>query len=314
MQGPVSSSMMTPPSVAAPERPPLVVLNPASRHGRRVRAHIERALREKSGELVVTSGPSEAERLAVQAATDGRGVIAVGGDGTVAEVANGILSSGQQVPLGIVPAGNGNDYAYRTLMLPTKLDEAIEMAFRAPAQAMDIGQAAGRYFINDLGVGIDANIAAAAEGLKRVPFLRGGRLYYTASLDQLLFHYANCPDLLVTCDGQVDARRTYALAAVSIGPTYGGGFRINPTADPRDGLFDVCLVWKPSLLRALRILPKIQRGQHLDLPEVRHLRAKHILIEALRPIYAHSDGEVVTGERFEVRVLPGALLVRQPLR
>lgn len=311
---PASAFLTTPPPVAAPDRPPLVVLNPASRHGRKVRAAIERALRGKRGVLVLTSGPSEAERLAVQAAEDGRGVIAVGGDGTVAEVANGILTSGQSVPLGIVPAGNGNDYAYRTLHLPTALDAAIEVAFNAPAQPMDIGKANGRYFVNDLGVGIDANIAAAAERLKRVPFLRGQRLYFTASLDQLLFHYADCPDLLVTCDGQVDARRTYALAAVSIGPTYGGGFRINPSADPRDGLFDVCLIWKPALLRALRLLPQVQRGQHLDQPEVRHLRAKSVLLEALRPINAHSDGEVVVGERFEARILPAALLVRQPER
>lgn len=314
MLEPAPTPLTTPPPLATPEEAPIVVLNPASRHGRRVRSAIERALRARRGELVLTTGPSEAERIAAQAASDHRGVIAVGGDGTVAEVANGILASGQRVPLGIVPAGNGNDYAYRTLLLPTTLNAAIELAFTAPAQPMDIGQVNGRYFVNDLGVGIDANIAAAAETLKRVPFLRGQRLYLTASLEELLFHYANCPDLLVSCDGQVDARRTYALAAVSIGPTYGGGFRINPGADPRDGLFDVCLIWKPGLPRALRLLPQVQRGQHLDQPEVRHLRARSVLLEALRPIHAHCDGEVVSGERFEARILPGALFVRQPDR
>lgn len=314
MLEPASSPLPTPPPMETPEQPPIVVLNPASRHGRRVRSTIERALRERRGELILTTGPSVAERIASQAASEGRSVIAVGGDGTVAEVANGILVSGKRVPLGIVPAGNGNDYAYRTLHLPTNVDAAIELAFSASAQAMDVGLANGRYFVNDLGVGIDANIAAAAEKLKAVPFLRGQRLYFAASLEELLFHYANCPDLLVTCDGQVDARRTYALAAISIGPTYGGGFRINPNADPRDGYFDVCLIWKPGLPRALRLLPQVQRGQHLDQPEVRHLRARHVLLEALRPIAAHSDGEVTTGERFEARILPGALLVRQPER
>lgn len=296
----------------ASELPPLVVLNPASGRGRHLRKAIERALASGRGELVLTDAPGAAERIAARAAGEGRGVVAVGGDGTIAEVANGILASGASVPLGIIPAGNGNDYAYNTLHLPTDLPGALEMALTGTPVAMDVGRVNGRYFVNSLGVGIDANIAAAAERLKRVPLLRGQGLYWAASLRELLFHYNRCPELLVTIDGQTDERRLYALAAVSVGPTYGGGFKINPGADPRDGLFDICAIWKPRLSRALRLLPMIEKGKHLDQPEVKRARARQILLEAMRPIHAHLDGEVITAERFDARILPGALLVRQP--
>jgi diacylglycerol kinase (ATP) len=299
-------------AAAAESRPPIVILNPACRYGRRIRPIIEGALKGRAGELALTEAAGAAEKLAADAATNGRSIVVVGGDGTVAEVANGILTSGARVPLGIVPAGNGNDYALRTLHLPKDPQSALEIALQGRAIPMDAGQVNGRYFVNDMGVGIDANVAAAAERMKRIPFLRGQPLYYTASLRELLFHYNEIPELTVVCDSEASERRLYALVAASIGPTYGGGFRINPRADPHDGLFDVCAIWKPSRLRALRLLTMIQHGTHLNEPEVKLLRAHEVVLEAQRPIHGHLDGEVITAQRFEAHILPGALLVRQP--
>jgi diacylglycerol kinase (ATP) len=296
---------------AAGGQPPIFILNPASRHGRRIRRPLERALAGGRGEMALTDGRGAAERLAAQAATSGRSVVAVGGDGTIAEVANGILASGASIPLGVIPAGNGNDYALRTLHLPTDLPRALEIALTGAPMAMDVGQVNGRYFVNSLGVGIDANIAAAAESMKNIPLLRGQALYYTASLRELLFHYDRCPELTIAADGRSDDRRLYALAAVSIGPTYGGGFQINPGADPRDGLFDVCTIWKPKRSRALRLLPMVEKGQHLNEPEVKRLHAREIVLESTTTINAHLDGEILRAARFEARLLPGRLLVRQ---
>jgi diacylglycerol kinase (ATP) len=291
--------------------PPVFILNPASRHGRRLRRPLERALTGGRGELALTDGRGAAERIAAQAATSGREVVAVGGDGTIAEVANGILTSGAVVPLGIIPAGNGNDYAFHTLHLPADLPRALEIALSGTPVPIDVGQVNGRYFVNALGVGIDANIAAAAESMKRIPFLRGQTLYYTASLRELLFHYDRCPELTIVADGRSDDRRLYALAAVSIGPTYGGGFQINPGADPRDGLFDVCTIWKPKRSRALRLLPMVEQGKHLNEPEVKRLRATEIVLESATEINAHLDGEILRAARFEARLLQARLLVRQ---
>lgn len=293
--------------------PPLVILNPQGNSGRaaRLRKPLEKALAGGKGELVLTQAPRDAEPLAKEAAAAGRDVVVVGGDGTITEAANGVLAAGQLVRFGVVPAGSGNDYAYETLKLPHDPMRALETALHGEPRAMDVGQVNGRYFLNALGVGLDANIAAAAERLKKYPLMHGQTLYWTASLRELIFHYDLCPRLSVQYDDHAAEHRDFALAAVSIGPTYGGGFRINPDADPRDGLFDLCTIWKPTLLRALRLLPLVEKGKHLREPEVARARIQHIVMESDRLIHAHLDGEVMLERRFEAHILPAALLVRQ---
>jgi diacylglycerol kinase (ATP) len=294
--------------------PAAVILNPAGANGRagRLRKPLEHALRGGRGELFVTLSPAESQTVAAEATRAGRPVVAVGGDGTIGVIADAMVSAGAGAPLGIVPAGTGNDYAYNTIHLPRDPRQAIEVALSAPPLAMDVGRVNGRHFLNSLGVGIDANIAAAAEDLKRWRVLRGQALYWASSLRELLFHYNRCPQLRVSIDGQEDQTRAYALAAVNIGPTAGGGFHINPGADPRDGLFDLCIVWKPSLLRALQLLPMVEKGTHISQPEVKRVRARTVSLQAEKPVYAHLDGEVITAASFEVSILPQALLVRQP--
>ncbi|MEO7000203.1 MAG: YegS/Rv2252/BmrU family lipid kinase, partial [Ktedonobacterales bacterium] len=242
----------------------------------------------------------------------------VGGDGTIHEAAGGIIQANLQagaqagvgMPLGIVPAGSGNDYAYRALRLPQDTLAALDLALTGAPVAVDVGIVNGRYFVNALGVGLDANIAATAERYKRVPLLNGQTLYWTASLSELLLRYNHCPELAISLDGEPLERRLYALAAISLGPTYGGGFAINPDASVTDGLFNLCAIWKPSLPRALRLLPMVERGQHLAQPEVQRRLVRRVVMEAAQPIHAHLDGEVISGSRFEARILPGALLVR----
>jgi len=311
MSGPDATSLPEPAALSS--EPPIVILNPAGNRGRsaKLRAPLEKALAGGRGELALTRAPGDAQRIAGDAARAGRSIIAVGGDGTLSEVADGILASGQRVPLGIVPAGSGNDYAYNTLKLPHDPLQALEIALHATPTPMDAGEVNGRYFINSLGVGLDANVAARAERLKHVPLLRGNALYQTASVYELLFQYHRCPQLRVSLDGAAQDQRPYTVAAVTIGPTYGGGFRINPNADSTDGLFDVCLIVKPGQMRALRLLPMVKQGKHTDQPEVRHLLASSLTLEADQPIHAHCDGEVFTAQRFEAHILPGALLIRR---
>ncbi len=292
---------------------PLGMLYPAADQGRaaRVRGRRERTLADGRGELALTQAPGDAERLATAAALAGRSVVIVGGDGSIREVGAGILASGARTPLGIVPAGNGNDYAYRALKLPADHALALEIALSGEPQPVDAGTVNGMYFLNALGVGIDANMAATAERLKRVPLLRGQALYWASSLTELIFHYDRCPELTIAYDDAPEERRHFALAALSIGPTYGGGFQINPDADPTDGVFNLCAISKPSQLRALSLLPMIERGAHLHEPEVKRMLVRRATFEATTPIYAHLDGEVIRAQRFEAHILPGALLVRR---
>jgi diacylglycerol kinase (ATP) len=295
---------------------PLVILNPAAKRGEmsHYREVVCNRLERERAEYVETTRQGEAKILARRAAEEGRSVIIVGGDGSIHEVVNGILSSRRRVPLGIVAAGTGNDYAWNTLQLPHDPSEAIERAFTGRLVDVDAGIVNEEYFANSFSVGLDANIAAAAERLKTLPFMSGSRLYYSATLQQLLFGYHHCPWLTLRLDaeqptGEQQAQR-YVVLAVTIGPTYGAGFRINPSADYCDGLFDICSIRYIPLLRALKLLPIVQKGEHTHLPEASFYRTKSVSIQAQHPLNVQMDGEIGKATNFDVRILPGALWVR----
>jgi len=235
----------------------------------------------------------------------------VGGDGSIHEVVNGLLASGKRVPLGIVAAGSGNDFAWRTLQLSQDLAEALERAFHGTLTSVDAGQVNGRYFANAFSLGLDADISVAAHSLNRWPFMSGMRLYYGATLKQLLFGYHHCPWLafqLDECEWREMSR--YVLLAVSNGPTYGGGFRINPTADHTDGWFNLCTIDYTPLLRALRLLPVVQKGEHASLPEVNFFQVKKVRIESQLPVHIQMDGETSCAQSYQAEILPRALLIR----
>src|SRR5438270_669900 len=183
---------------------PIVILNPTANRGNmaRHRALLRSRLEsEPQAEYVETSRQGEAQERAMNAAKEGRPIIIVGGDGSVHEVVNGILRAGRRVPLGIVAAGSGNDYAWHTLKLPKDPAAAIERAFTGQLVDSDAGIVNGRYFANSFSVGLDADIAVAASWMKKIPLMSGERLYYTTTVKHLLFGYHRCPGLTLTQDG-----------------------------------------------------------------------------------------------------------------
>ena len=298
---------------------PLVLLNPAANRGKMEQYRTlvrQRMEQEPAVDYAETTHRGEAEERARQAASEGRAIIVVGGDGSLHEVANGILASGRRVPLGIIPAGSGNDYAWNTLKLPREPAAAVERAFAGQLVESDAGLVNERYFVNSFSVGLDADIAVAAGHLKKYPLMSGERLYYSSTIRQLLFGYHRCPWLQFCLDeGTTDAQgndvqKHYVLMAVTNGPTYGAGFRINPTANYADGLFDVCTITYTPLLRALRLLPIVQRGEHASLPEVTFYRARTVHIESRHVVNIQMDGETTSATNFNAHILPGALLVR----
>ncbi len=293
---------------------PVVILNPAADRGNTalqralVRAHTKHA----EAEYVETQCKGHARELAMHAASEERPIVVVGGDGTVHEVVNGILSAGKRVPLGIVGAGSGNDYAWNTLNLPRIPAAALEVAFHGTPTLVDAGVMNGTYFANSFSVGLDADIAVAATWMKKIPAMSGSRLYYSATLKQLLFGYYRCPWLKVSVDGREQSAqfKRYVLVATTIGPAYGAGFRINPKASYSDGLFDICTIDYAPLPRALQLLPVVQKGQHEGLPEVTFDRAQWVHIESQKPVNVELDGETGSVTSFEAKILPAALLVR----
>ena len=293
---------------------PVIILNPVANRGKmRLYRELARqnAARERA-EYIETTGPGEAREQTCRAASEGRPVIIVGGDGAVHEAVNGLLASGRRVPLGVVAAGSGNDFAWNTLKLPRDPAEAFERAFHGTLRDVDAGRVNGSYFANAFSVGLDADIAIAAHSLKRWPFMNGPRLYDSAALKQLLFGYKRCPRLSYKFDdGEWTAMSRYVLLAVNNGPTYGGGFRINPTADSTDGLFNICALDYVPLLLALKRLPVVKRGEHMDLPEAHFFQAKKVQIVSQERVNMQMDGETSSAQTYQAEVLPGALWVRE---
>jgi diacylglycerol kinase (ATP) len=296
---------------------PIVILNPTANRGKmnHHRALLRHRLEaEPRAEYVETTRQGEAQERAMNAAKEGRPVIIVGGDGSVHEVVNGILGAGRRVPLGIVAAGSGNDYAWNTLNLPQDPTAAIERAFTGQLVESDAGIVNGKYFVNSFSVGLDADIAVAANWMKNIPFMSGSRLYYGTTIKQLLFGYHRCPWLKIVVDGGEEpievATKRYVLMAVTNGPTYGAGFRINPTADYRDGLLDICTISYTPLPRALKLLPVVQKGEHAGLPEVTFFRSRSVHIESRAPVNIQMDGETSCATSYDAKILPGALWVR----
>lgn len=314
MSAPTPESVSSTLAGVAPESQtqPVVILNPASNNGRaaRLRSLVERTLTHHRGDLVLTQKPGDAAQIAEEAARAGRPLVVVGGDGAIHEAGNGLLRAGAPVALGVVPAGSGNDYALNVARMPLDPATALELALTTPPTRVDAGKVNDEYFLNAIGVGIDANCTATAERLKRYG-LTGRALYMSAALTEVLFKYDGCPTLNASFDDRPMTRQPYAVVAMSIGPTYGGGFKINPKADPQDGLFDVCAIDKPKQSRAIRLLPMVERGEHVDQPETHMFRARHVLLESATAIYAQLDGELIMSRRFEVTILPGALWLRR---
>ncbi|MGH2509208.1 MAG: diacylglycerol/lipid kinase family protein [Ktedonobacteraceae bacterium] len=292
---------------------PVVILNPAANRGN-MRHHREVARSQAAAEhaeYIETTRSGEAQTLAKQAASEGRPLIIVGGDGSVHEAVNGLLSSGRRVPLGIVAAGSGNDFACITLKLPHDPVAAFEHAFHGRLQDVDAGQVNGAYFANAFSLGLDADIAIAAQRLKRWPLMSGARLYYSATLKQLCFGYQRCPQLSFKIDdGAWTAMSRYVLLAVSNGPTYGAGFRINPTADPTDGLLNVCAIDYTPLLRALKLLPVVKKGEHIGIPEAHFFQAHQVQVASQAQVSMQMDGETIRAQTYQAEILPGALWVR----
>lgn len=282
---------------------PLFVVNPAAGNGR-ARRVIARAALPGSAEVVVSASSLDAEEQAYRGAVDGFSpVVAVGGDGTVQQVANGLLRCPEPPPLGIVPAGSGNDFI-RTLRLPNDPEVAIRLAWSGAAAPIDVGVCNGRHFLNVAGVGLDTKVAAAvntrADGSR-------GRLTYVVEALRELRRYEN-PELTLQLDGTVVTTRSL-LVAIGNGRYFAGGMKVCPAADPTDGWLDVTIGGDLGRLETLALLPTIFVGQHGRHRKVTAHRVRRMGIEGPAGMAVQLDGEIAGVLPAEISIRPGALRI-----
>lgn len=285
-----------------------LVLNPAAGRGRAAacRGEVSTYLgnRGVGVEWHVTERPGEAGRI-VSGLPDEALAVAVGGDGTVHEVAASCVGTGRV--MGVLPVGSGNDYV-KALGVGTDLVRALEVVVRGAVRVVDAGEVNGVRFNNGLGIGFDAEVAA---GVEKAPRYLGGFGEYLWSVGRLLWgmkcHRA-CLKL-----GSEEITSETILVAVALGTTYGARFRLAPEANLGDGLFDV--VWSEELNRAevLRLVPDVLRGAHLAHPKIHFARTAEVEVSLEEKVPAHVDGELLPPTRnFRARVLPGSLRVLVP--
>jgi diacylglycerol kinase (ATP) len=295
--------------MAGERRVAYLVLNPAADKGRAAArwGDISAYLEGQGIEVAwhVSEGPGHAERI-VSGLPDGALVVAVGGDGTVHEVAAACVGTGRV--MGILPVGSGNDYV-KALEIGTGLRRALEVIVGGAVRVVDAGEVNGIRFNNGLGIGFDAEVAA---GVAEAPAYLGGFGGYLWSAGRLLWGF-ECHEARLKLGGGEEIPAETILVAVALGTTYGARFRLAPESSLDDGAFDV--VWSEEVSRAevLRLIPAVLRGTHLTHPKIHFARTAEIEVSLEEPAPAHVDGEMLSPTRnFRARVLPSALRVLAP--
>lgn len=286
-----------------------VIYNPASGRGQNSRC-LENAvsfLQEwfLSLEVYKTTAPGEAEVLARKAVHEGAQlVIAAGGDGTLGEVARGILQSGAK--LGILPFGTGNDFA-RAIGIGSDLETACMILSRGKSRKIDLGTINDIPFINIAGCGFDAHVAHEINtGFK---YLKGTTAYIAAVMKSLVSYKPKRFNIKIK-NTILDLKTM--LVSVGNGSYYGGGMKILPNAHPDDGLLDICIVEEISSPDFLRAFPGIFQGKHETHPRVRMLKAESIIVEADHSIQLLVDGEVLEGNSAKFGIIPNAVHIMAP--
>lgn len=271
----------------------LVIVNPHAGRGRarRVWPEVSAALTSiPNVDVVHTTGPRHARALAGEAAATGcERVVVVGGDGTVSEVAGGLIDTA--VALAIVPVGTGNDIGQQ-LRVPSQPAAALRLGLRGEnIRSIDAAwvktqqQRVG--FVNLAGCGFDAEV------LRRTPRWGRGSVPYLAGVLRTLWAVGPRPIRLELDDTVIECRAIGV--AVGNGWRYGGGIRVLPRAVVDDGILDVCLMGDVSPWRLLSLLPRIYAGTHTPHPAVRMFRCRRLKVRALAgdAIGCQADGELV---------------------
>ena len=284
----------------------LAIVNPAAGNGAgaHVGADIAREL-ESSGfkiEVIQTPAPGEAARIAREASADGcRTVIAVGGDGTANEIANGLV--GTSTALALYPIGSGNDFA-RSLGYPRKRRDIGRFLADARRRVIDVGDVNGRIFVNAAGVGIDGHVAERVEASSRVVGPALG--YFVGALVSIVSYRPQQMRLRIdeqTIEGK------HLLVVAANGTHFGSGMHIAPQAQVDDGLLDIVVAGDLGRWSSLVALAKLYRGTHVNGRDVLAFRARSLEVELQRELPTQADGEPVRARSLTVRVLPRALTV-----
>jgi YegS/Rv2252/BmrU family lipid kinase len=294
-----------------------LIFNPIANLGRAwpVAAALRPIVHELGGaDWSGTVYPTHATELARQAGEEGYElVVAMGGDGTVHEVVNGLmqLPPERRPRLGVVPIGSGNDFAY-ALGVSTNPETALRQALAGQPYKLDVGSVCDahgdrEFWINTIGIGFDTVVTIRS---RKVPIVQGFAIYLAAVLQTIAFNYISFRLQVKT--EQETWTDSYLMLVLCNGKREGGGFHVAPGASANDGRLDYIGVKTVSVPRMLATIPYFMKGTAEKLPYVRTGTFERMELTSDRPMYVHMDGEVYAGfssttQYLSVEILPGAL-------
>src|ERR1700730_7326052 len=312
---------------------PLIIINPESAGGARRAAWPGSAsdLRSHFGAftLVFTERPGQGTELAADAARKRvKLIIACGGDGTISEVANVILQSGEDAELGLLPSGTGGDFR-RTIAVPARARDAADILRNGRSRSIDVG---GVTFINPdgaeetryfLGVASFGMSAAVIERVKeggpdwlpnKMPKWLSGRLTFGASMLQVASS-SSSTKVVVQLDNKQEQHFTLANFCVANARYFGGGMKIAPDAKVDDGQFDGISIGDLGAARIMTNAPRIYSVTPLSMQHVNHTLAKRVLARPANKdsiVILDIDGELPGRLPATFQILPSALRMRCP--
>jgi len=259
-----------------------------------------------------TEFPSHAVQLAEQSAAEGFEIVAaIGGDGTIHEVVNGLMRipAERRPGLAIVPVGSGNDFS-SSLGISLDLEIAMARVFEGDERWIDIGlltDNSGRteYWNNAVGIGFDAAVTYLTYQITR---LKGFSMYLWAVIQAILRHN-DFARMTIRTDQESFELDALMLVACN-GPREGGGFHVAPDADPTDGILDYAMIERVSQLMMFRLLPEVMNGTHARFKSIRLGRFRSMDVRLSRPLPIHTDGEMFAGFQSETTELQLELLER----
>jgi YegS/Rv2252/BmrU family lipid kinase len=284
------------------------IVNPVAGNGfaKTIIPRLEEMIKKNSidAEIVYTERAGHAAELSAQYLKKGFSYfIAIGGDGTVNEVSRSLIDV-KDVTIGIIPAGTGNDFI-QILGFPNRFgDSDWEMFFRCNTIKMDVGTCNGMIFLNGMGLGFDAQVAAE-NYIKPGEVKKGGKNKYIWHIVKTLLFFREKRMTVITGETRNDT--DCFINTVANGRRFAGGFFLTPKAIANDGLLDVCMIKKLNLLQRFAILLKVPKGEHINDKKVNYSQISHISLEFPMKVPFHVDGELFFSDKFEVKALPSAL-------
>ena len=285
-----------------------IIVNPTAGKGKcaRLWPEVDKYLNELGilFDVRFTTKKGDAIRLASEAISLGaQCILAVGGDGTLNEVVNGISDS--PVDVGVIPTGSGNDFVRTLGLKPDDWRGACQIIAAGHTKSIDLGRVNGCRFINVAGVGFDAAVANCANVWAKQRF--PDSIAYIAALLKVLAEYQPA-DITIDLDDQTFSGRGW-LVAVANAQYFGRGMLIAPNASTNDGLFDVCILGDLSKGGFLQAFPSVFSGKHLQHPAIHLYRSRQVKVSASVPLLVQADGELIGQTPIDFGILPHRLRV-----